>query len=250
MERTPAGRTNVGDVPCRDLFERRYPYLSGGARTDLGTPCAGLLNRASRPDQAATPAELHPWGLGGCVWRVASPAVARILIVGGGCRGRRLAAQLVKEGGHAVRITTRGEAGRAAIEATGAECLIGTPDRLATLRGALDGVTIACWMLATAQGDRAQVEALHGSRLESFLGQAIDTTMRGFVYESADATVAAEMHDAGERIVRRTGKRNAIPVAVLRVDIEDPEAWQAEAQAAVERLLGDRNGSRDALSSN
>jgi uncharacterized protein YbjT (DUF2867 family) len=176
--------------------------------------------------------------------------VARILIVGGGCRGRRLAAQLVKEGGHAVRITTRGESGRAAIEATGAECLIGTPDRLVTLRGALDGVTIACWMLATAQGDRAQVEALHGSRLESFLGQAIDTAMRGFVYESADATVAAEMHDAGERIVRRTGKRNAIPVAVLRVDIEDSEAWQAEAQAAVDGLLGDRNGSRDALSLN
>ncbi len=35
----------------------------------------------------------------------------------------------------------------------GAECLIGTPDRLASMRGALDGVTIACWMLATVQGD-------------------------------------------------------------------------------------------------
>jgi hypothetical protein len=176
--------------------------------------------------------------------------VARILIVGGGCRGRRLAARLVKEGRHAVRITTRGESGRAAIEATGAECLIGTPDRLATLRGALDGVTIACWMLATARGDRAQVQALHGSRLESFLGQAIDTAMRGFVYESADAMVAEQMRGAGERIVRRAGERNAIPVAVLRVDIADPEVWQAEAQAAVDRLLGDRSGFADALSSN
>ena len=40
-----------------------------------------------------------------------------------------------------MRITTRTEAGRAAIEAAGAECWIGTPDRLATLRRALDGVT-------------------------------------------------------------------------------------------------------------
>jgi len=40
--------------------------------------------------------------------------VARILIVGGGCRGRRVASQLV-EGGHSVRITTRSEVGRAVV---------------------------------------------------------------------------------------------------------------------------------------
>ena len=49
-------------------------------------------------------------------------------------------------------MTTRTEDRRAAIEAAGAECWIGTPDRLATLRAALDGVTIACWMLGTATG--------------------------------------------------------------------------------------------------
>ncbi len=175
--------------------------------------------------------------------------MARILIVGGGCRGRRLAARLVQEGRHAVRITTRGESGRAAIEATGAECLIGTPDRLATLRGALDGVTIACWMLATARGDRAQVEALHGSRVESFLGQAIDTTMRGFVYEATGVAAAREGLAEGERIVRTVGVRNAIPVRILRAGIENPEVWQAEAQAMVDGLLGDRDERGDALSS-
>jgi hypothetical protein len=148
--------------------------------------------------------------------------------------------------GHAVRITTRAESGRAAIEAVGAECLIGTPDRLATLRGALDGVTVACWLLAMARGDEVQVSELHGSRLESFLVQAIDTTMRGFVYEAAGvrvgtgATAGKEMCAAGEQIVRRAGERNAIPVAVLRTDIESPEVWQVEAQAAVDRLLGGR----------
>jgi hypothetical protein len=159
--------------------------------------------------------------------------VARILIVGGGCRGRRLASRLVEEG-HAVRVVTRTEAARATIEASGAECLIGTPDRLATLRGALDAVTVACWMLATAQGEPEQIQALHGSRLESFLEQAIDTTMRGFVYEIPDADGSAE----GERIVDAIASRNAIPVALLRSDPHDPDAWLADARSAIDSLLG------------
>ena len=205
--------------------------------------------------------------------------MARILIVGGGCRGRRLAARLVEDGRHAVRITTRGESGRAAIEATGAECLIGTPDRLASLRGALDGVTIACWMLATAHGDPAQVRELHGSRLESFLSQAIDTTMRGFVYEvpGAGGSAVGESEDVqdapalrtdltgripragrivpagviadGERIVRKIAGRNAIPTAILTADVEDPAVWQAEAWVTVGGLLGGWDGDADALSS-
>lgn len=171
---------------------------------------------------------------------VASPAVARILIVGGGCRGRRLAVRLVQEGRHAVRITTRTESARAAIEATGAECLIGTPDRLATLRGALDGVTIACWLLATAKGDPAQVQALHGSRVESFLNQAIDTTVRGFVYEATSVATAEEKHDEGERIVRAISEGNAIPAAILRADAEDSRMWQAQAWDAIDGLLRGR----------
>ncbi len=161
--------------------------------------------------------------------------MARVLIVGGGCRGRRLAAALVDEGGHAVRIVTRTESGRAAIEASGAECLIGSPDRLATLRGVLDGVTIACWLLATARGAPEQVRALHGDRLESFLGEAIDTTMRGFVYE---APAGHGPTSEGERIVRMLTSANAIPVAYVRADPVDHNAWLVEARAAVDSLLG------------
>ncbi len=109
--------------------------------------------------------------------------MARILIVGGGCRGRRFARRMVEQG-HAVRATTRREAGRAAIEATGAECWIGTPDRLATLRGALENVTVACWMLACARGSEEEIAPLHSSRLEFFLSQAIDTTARGLIYDA------------------------------------------------------------------
>jgi hypothetical protein len=166
--------------------------------------------------------------------------VARILIVGGGCRGRRLASALVGEahGGHAIRITTRTETGRAAIEQAGAECWIGTPARLATLRGALDSVAVVCWLLGAAAGSSEELLALHSDRLEFFLGQAIDTTVRGFVYEATGVTVAPEILAAGERIVRSAGQRNSIPVAFLRANIAEPDSWQAYARAAVDGLLG------------
>jgi hypothetical protein len=139
--------------------------------------------------------------------------------------------------GYAVRATTRTEANRPAIEAAGAECWIGTPDRLATLRGALENVTIVCWLLGSATGTPAQLEDLHGSRLRFFLGGAVDTTVRGFLYEAAGATVPAEVLAEGERIAREVGEQNAMPMAFLRAGPEDPEAWLTEARAAVERLL-------------
>ncbi len=165
--------------------------------------------------------------------------MARILIVGGGCRGRRLASALVGEehGAHAVRITTRAESGRAAIEQAGAEGWVGTPARLATLRGALDSVAVVCWLLGTAKGSSEELRALYSTRLEFFLSQAIDTTVRGFVYEGTGVKVAPEILAAGEQIVRRAGQRNSIPLAFVRADIEEPDAWQRDARAAVEGLL-------------
>jgi hypothetical protein len=178
------------------------------------------------------------------------------LIVGGGCPGRRFAAQMV-ERGNAVRITTRSEARREEIEASGAECWIGTPDRLATLRGALENVTVACWMLARAHGQPEQVEALHGSRLEFFLSQAIDTTVRGLIYDaspSAHGVASAELI-RGAETVRTLAQLNAIPFAVLneqsvgdrpdsRGGAEDEaadERWIAAAAAAVDTLLAARS---------
>jgi uncharacterized protein YbjT (DUF2867 family) len=162
--------------------------------------------------------------------------VARILIVAGGCRGRELARQLVARG-HLVRITTRSTARRDEIEATGAECWIGTPERLATLRGALENVTIACWLLGSAGGDREAVRALNASRLELFLTQAIDTTARGFVYEAAGDRTPGEDLAAGERLVRRLAQHNAIPAAFLTIDPARREAWLAAAIDAIDRLL-------------
>jgi len=136
-----------------------------------------------------------------------------------------------------VRVTTRAEAGRAAIEAIGAECWIGTPERLGTLRAALESVTIVCWLLGGVTGEEDEVRALHSSRLEFFLGQVIDTTVRGFVYEAA-GIVPGDLLAAGEQIVRTIAERSAIPTAFLRVDIADSDAWQTEARAALDVLLG------------
>jgi uncharacterized protein YbjT (DUF2867 family) len=161
--------------------------------------------------------------------------MARVLIVAGGCRGLRLAGTLVGDG-HAVRVTTRGEQGRAAIEATGAECWIGDPDRISTLRDSLERVTIVCWLLGTASGSPDAVAALHGTRLEHWLTRVIDTTVRGFVYE-ASGSAGAPLLASGERLVRAACALNAIPLAVLNADPADEASWQRAAQASVELLL-------------
>ncbi len=158
------------------------------------------------------------------------------MIVGGGCRGRELAAQMVGEG-HAVRVTTRTEAGRATIEQTGAECWIGTPDRLATLRGALENVTILCWLLGSVSGSAEELAALHSTRLDFFLTQAIDTTVRGFLYEARGTSTPADQLAGGEQIVRAITERNSIPASFLNADPEQREAWLAGAAGAISELL-------------
>ena len=152
--------------------------------------------------------------------------------------------------GTAVRATTRSEAGRTAIEATGAECWIGTPDRLATLRGALENVTVLCWLLGNAAGPHEQLRALHTSRLEFFLTQAVDTTVRGLIYETRGAGASpSQLLLEGARIACAVAGRNAIPARELSGDPRDTGAWLAEASAAIESLLGTPASSQATLSS-
>ena len=162
----------------------------------------------------------------------------RALEVGGGCRGLELARGLVAEG-HAVRTVTRSEAGRSAIEAAGAECWIGDPDVIGTLRYALDNVTVLLWLLGTATGDRDRVAALHGSRLHMMLEKATDTTVRGVVYEAA-GTVGDGVLAAGVEAVRLAHRVNEIPFALLQADPADRAAWLPAARAAIDALLGAR----------
>ena len=67
---------------------------------------------------------------------------------------------------------------------------------------------------------------LHTVRLEFFLTQMIDTTVRGFVYEARGTTSAPEALAEGEQIARRMCERNAIPLAVLDRTAAEGDLWQ------------------------
>jgi 3-hydroxyisobutyrate dehydrogenase-like beta-hydroxyacid dehydrogenase len=135
--------------------------------------------------------------------------VARVLIVGCGCRGQELARELIAAG-HAVRGTTRDPARLPEIEAAGAEGAVADPDRLGTLLPLLAGVTVLCWLMGSADNP-----ALHGERLESLLARLVDSGVRGLVYEGTDS---------GAEMVRAAGATYAMPVAVVEEEVSQRAA--------------------------
>jgi putative NADH-flavin reductase len=161
--------------------------------------------------------------------------VARVLIVGCGCRGQALAREL-SAAGHAVRGTTRDPARAAAIAAAGAEAYVGDPDRIATLMDALAGTSIVCWLLGTAKGESEAVAALHGPRLRMLCEKVVDTPVRGLVYEAA-GTVGSAVLSGGRDVAQIAHETWQIPLGVLLSDPAEHERWLAEATAAVGRLL-------------
>lgn len=159
--------------------------------------------------------------------------MARILIVGCGCRGRALASALAEDG-HAVRGTTRDAARLGEIEAAGAEAVRADPDRLGTLLPTIEGVSALCWLMGTA-ADNA--EALHGPRLDSLVEKLVDTHVRGVVYEAAGSLPPAAFA-GGAEIVRRAAGTYGMPVEILDADPADHDAWLSAMRAGVSRLLG------------
>ena len=150
--------------------------------------------------------------------------MARILIVGCGCRGQALTRELVAAG-HAVRGTTRDPARTEAIAAAGAEPYLGDPDRIATLMEGLAGTTIVCWLLGPVQ----DAPELHAGRLRMLFEKMVDTPVRGVVYEPGGE---------GREIARAAHETWQIPLEILEEDPSDHERWLAAATAAVNRLLG------------
>ncbi len=141
----------------------------------------------------------------------------RLVVVPGDTeRALALTRALVAEG-HAVRAVTPDEARRAEIEAAGAECWIGDPDVVGTLRYALENATLLLWLL----GDDDRPE-LHTDRLSMMLERTIDTTVRGIVYEAGP--------DDGVRTMERIAGFNEIPYRVVPLG--------GDLRAAVDSLLG------------
>lgn len=161
--------------------------------------------------------------------------MARALIVGCGCRGRLLGCAL-QEAGWAVRGTSRGEQGLAAIEAAGIEPASADPDRPGTILDLVADVALVVLLLGSATGEHEELEAIHGPRLERLLEHLVDTPVRGVVYEAA-GSVEASLLNGGAEIVRAAGRTWQIPVAVLEEDPESCDEWAARtAKAALELL--------------
>ena len=157
--------------------------------------------------------------------------MARILVVGCGCRGRALAGAL---GEHAVRGTTRDPGRRAEIEAAGVEAVVADPDRLGTVMAHLHGVTLVCWLMGSA--DAGAAADLHGPRLRTLLERLVDTPVRGVVYEAAGG-VDPPLLQAGAAAVREASATWNLPAQVVEADPAGHDAWLAAMTAAVERLL-------------
>jgi nucleoside-diphosphate-sugar epimerase len=157
--------------------------------------------------------------------------VARVLIVGCGCRGRALAERLAADG-YAVRGTTRDPARTAEIEAAGADAVVADPGRLATLVPRLAGVSAICWLLGSADG----APELHRERLRTLLERLVDTPVRGLVYEAA-GSVDGALLEQGATIVREASVRWRIPTEVVDEDPASNAEWLAAMSGAVARLL-------------
>ena len=164
--------------------------------------------------------------------------MARALIVGCGCSGRALGAELLEEG-WAVRGTSRGEEGLAAIEAAGIEPARADPERPGTVLDLVGDVAIVLWLLGSAAGPEEDVAAIHGPRFEGLLERLVETPVRGFIYEGAGTV------DGGCLPAARSSRRNAertwrIPVTVTETPRSEGPAWVEELETAVVELLARR----------
>jgi len=161
--------------------------------------------------------------------------VARALLVGCGCHGRELGRALLDDG-WAVRGTSRSAAGAEAIGAAGIEPAIADPDRVGTVLDHVGDVAVVAWLLGSATGTPAAIEAVNRLRLESLLEKLVDSPVRGFVYEAAGSADRAVL-DAGAELVERAGRTWMIPIRVVRVERDSGGGWAAAMAAAVTGVI-------------
>lgn len=162
--------------------------------------------------------------------------MARALIVGCGCRGRELGAELAERGWQ-VRGTSRVPEGLEAIEAAGIEAALADPDRAGTVLALCGDVAVVIWLLGSAAGDPGTISAIHGPRLGSLLEKLVDSPVRGFAYESV-GSAGAETLAEGAAIVERAGETWRIPVTLLTADRDEPGWGERTAESVAGLLAG------------
>jgi nucleoside-diphosphate-sugar epimerase len=152
--------------------------------------------------------------------------LARALIIGCGCRGRELGKDLLAAG-WAVRGTSRGERGLAAIEAAGIEPALADPDRVGTVLEHVGDVAVAFHLLGSAVGKPEALAEIHGPRLERLLEKIVDTPVRGVVYEAVGSVDAAVL-DGGAGLVAAASRTWRIPAEIVRTETNDPGEWSRQ----------------------
>jgi uncharacterized protein YbjT (DUF2867 family) len=160
--------------------------------------------------------------------------LARALIVGCGCRGRELGAELGGLGWQ-VRGTSRRPGGLEAIGEAGIEAAPADADRPGSVLELCGDVAVVIWLLGSATGNPEATAAIHGSRLESLLEKLVDSPVRAFAYEAAGSVPEATLAE-GARIVKRAEERWRIPVTLLTDDRSEP-GWARGAGRAVADLF-------------
>ena len=158
----------------------------------------------------------------------------RALIVGCGCHGRALGERLAADGWQ-VRGTSRDPDALAAIETAGLEAAPADPDRPVTILELCGDVGVVVWLLGSAAGDRDQLDAIHGPRLERLLEKLVDSPVRGFAYEAA-GSVPRETLGGGRQIVESAAETWRIPVTTIEGD-RAQVGWADRAAAAVVGVL-------------
>lgn len=162
--------------------------------------------------------------------------MARALIVGCGCRGRKLGAALAEQGWQ-IRGTSRSEAGCEAIREAGFEAAQADPDRPGTLLDLVGDVAAVYWLMGTAQDEPEVIAAIHGPRLERFLEKLVDTPVRGFIYE-AGGTVQAHRLKQGREVVKEAGERWRIPYRFVSEQPSHHFYWLHSMLLATDELFG------------
>jgi uncharacterized protein YbjT (DUF2867 family) len=160
--------------------------------------------------------------------------LARALIVGCGCRGRELGAQLTALGWQ-VRGTSRSDRGLEETGAAGLEPAQADPDRPGTVLDLCGDVAVVVWLLGSATGEADAIAAIHGPRLERLLEKLVDSPVRGFAYEAVGSVDERDLTE-GRGIVERAGETWRIPVALL-TGVRDEPRWAGRSAEAVAGLL-------------
>jgi len=113
-----------------------------------------------------------------------------------------------------------------AIEAAGFEAAEADPDRPGTVLELCADVAVVVWLMGSARGGPAQVEAIHGPRLERLLEKLVDSPVRGFAYEGG----------GGWEIVEGAAETWHIPVTPIEGD-RQADGWADRAAGSVAGLL-------------